>query len=66
MTKSSDITNPDSVLQSNLALYKAKWNLPKAAEYCGMTVREMKMTFREFMKYHPPKEWSESDEISNC
>ena len=62
--KSSSTTNPDSVLKSNLALYNAKWNLPKAADHCGMTTREMKMTFREFIKYNPPQEWNEN-EISN-
>ena len=46
--KSSSTTNPDSVLESNLALYNAKWNLPKAADHCGMTKREMKM--RQSMK----------------
>jgi hypothetical protein len=65
MKKSSDTTNPDSVLESNLALYNAKWNLPKAADHCGMTKREMKMTFREFIKYNPPLEWKESNEICN-
>jgi hypothetical protein len=31
-------------------------NLPHAAKHCGMTEREMKMTFREFLKYNPPVE----------
>lgn len=47
-------TNPKLVKQSNEALYRARWNLPQAAEHCGMTKREMKMTFREFLKYNPP------------
>jgi hypothetical protein len=29
--------------------------VPAAAEHCGMTQREMKMTFREFLKTHPPE-----------
>jgi hypothetical protein len=27
--------------------------LPAAAKHCGMTQKEMKMTFWEFLKYHP-------------
>jgi hypothetical protein len=47
-------TNPQTVQEANEALFNAKWNLPKAAQHCGMTNKEMKMTFREFLKYHPP------------
>ncbi len=47
-------TNPQTVQEANQALFNAKWNLPKAAQHCGMTNKEMKMTFREFLKYHPP------------
>ncbi|AOV61943.1 hypothetical protein BOW86_gp019 [Synechococcus phage S-CAM7] len=25
-----------------------------AAAHCGLTLREFKMTFREFLKYNPP------------
>ncbi|UNH61329.1 hypothetical protein SSZBM1_212 [Synechococcus phage S-SZBM1] len=48
------ITNAKLVKESNWALYRARWNVPTAAKHCGMTKREMKMTFREFLKYHPP------------
>jgi len=44
-------TTPELVQESNLALFHARWNLPQAAAHCGMTKREMKMTFREFLKY---------------
>jgi hypothetical protein len=27
--------------------------LPAAAKHCGMTEKEMKLTFWEFLKYHP-------------
>jgi len=27
-------------------------NLPAAAAHCGMTHKEMKLTFREYLKYH--------------
>jgi len=29
-------------------------NLPQAAKHCGMTQKEMKLTFREYLKYNPP------------
>jgi len=29
-------------------------NLPTAAAHCGMTQKEMKMTFFEYLKYHDP------------
>lgn len=46
-------TTPDNVRESNEALFSAKWNLPKAAKHCGMTQKEMKLTFWEYMKYNP-------------
>jgi hypothetical protein len=27
--------------------------LPAAAQHCGMTQKEMKMTFAEYLKYNP-------------
>ena len=47
-------TTPYNVDEANRALFRARINLPKAAQHCGMTEREMKMTFREFLKTHPP------------
>ena len=44
-------TTPTLVDEANLALFHATMNLPNAAKHCGMTEREMKMTFREFLKY---------------
>jgi len=35
-------------------LFTAKWNLPKAAEYCGLSYKEMKITFNEYCNFHPP------------
>ena len=46
-------TTPELVKQSNEALYHAKLNLPQAAQHCGMTEKEMKHTFYEYLKYHP-------------
>jgi hypothetical protein len=48
-------TTPELVHEANVALYHATMNLPNAATHCGMTHREMKMTFREFLKYQTPK-----------
>ena len=46
-------TTPQNVQEANEALYRAKLNLPSAAKHCGMTEKEMKMTFLEYLKYHP-------------
>ena len=35
-------------------LFAAKWNLPKAAEHCNLTNKEMKITFNEYCAFHPP------------
>jgi len=48
-------TTPQLVNESNLALYRVSMNVPQAAKHCGMTLREMKMTFREFLKTNPPE-----------
>lgn len=46
-------TTPENVSEANWALFRSTMNLPAAAAHCGMTQKEMKMTFREFLKYHP-------------
>ena len=46
-------TTPELVNEANFALFRAKMTLPAAAKHCGMTQKEMKMTFWEFLKYHP-------------
>ena len=46
-------TTPENVKEANEALFTAKWNLPQAAKHCGMTKKEMKLTFHEYLKYHP-------------
>jgi len=46
-------TTPELVNEANRALFRAKMTLPAAAKHCGMTHKEMKMTFWEFLKYHP-------------
>lgn len=52
MEKSMKKTTPDNVKESNEALFRSTMNLPVAAAHCGMTQKEMKMTFREYLKYH--------------
>jgi hypothetical protein len=56
-------TTPQNVDEANNALFSSKMNLPAAAAHCGMTHKEMKMTFREFLKYHPP-DWDNSTTVS--
>ena len=47
-------TTPQLVDEANTALFRAKMTLPAAAKHCGMTEKEMKMTFWEFLKYNQP------------
>jgi hypothetical protein len=47
-------TNPQNVQEANEALFRATMNLPAAAKHCGMTEKEMKLTFREYLKYNEP------------
>ena len=47
-------TTPQNVEESNQNLFTARWNLPTAARHCGMSEKEMKMTFWEFLKYNKP------------
>jgi len=47
-------TTPQNVKEANEGLFYAKMNLPAAAAHCGMTNKEMKLTFWEYLKYNPP------------
>ena len=47
-------TTPQNVEEANKNLFHARWNLPTAARHCGMSEKEMKMTFWEYLKYHKP------------
>jgi len=47
-------TTPNNVEEAHKALFHATMNLPQAAAWCGMTQREIKQTFREYLKYHAP------------
>ena len=53
-------TTPENVKESNLSLFRATMNLPTAAKNCGMTQKEMKLTFWEFLKYNEPDYETES------
>tara|TARA_R110002050_G_scaffold382_1_gene2646 strand:- start:36477 stop:36665 length:189 start_codon:yes stop_codon:yes gene_type:complete len=46
-------TTPQNVKEATDGLFRASMNLPTAALHCGMTQREMKHIFREYLKYHP-------------
>ena len=46
-------TTPENVKEANEGLFRAKLTIPAAAKLCGMTEKEMKLTFREYLKYHP-------------
>lgn len=47
-------TTPQNVKEANEALFYSKMNLPQAAKHCGMTQKEMKLTFFEYIKYNKP------------
>jgi hypothetical protein len=47
-------TTPENVREANEGLFRAKMTLPAAAKHCGMTQKEMKLTFWEYLKYHNP------------
>jgi hypothetical protein len=46
-------TTPQNVKEANEALFNCTMTLPAAAAHCGMTHKEMKLTFFEYLKYHP-------------
>lgn len=47
-------TTPENVREANEGLFNCAMTLPAAAKHCGMTQKEMKLTFFEYLKYHPP------------
>jgi hypothetical protein len=46
-------TTPQNVKEANEALFNCKMTLPAAAKHCGMSQKEMKLTFWEYLKYNP-------------
>ena len=47
-------TTPENVKEANEGLFRAKMTLPAAAKHFGMTQKEMKLTFWEYLKYNKP------------
>lgn len=47
-------TTPENVKEANEGLFNCTMTIPAAAKHCGMTQKEMKLTFREYLKYNPP------------
>ena len=47
-------TNPQNVQEANEAAFSGKMNMCECAKHCGMTLKQFKLIFREFLKYHPP------------
>lgn len=47
-------TTPENVKEANEGLFRATMNLPAAANHCGMTQKEMMLTFFEYLKYNKP------------
>jgi hypothetical protein len=45
-------TTPENVKEANEGLFRSKMTLPAAAKHCGMTQKEMKLTFFEYLKYN--------------
>ena len=58
-------TNPQTVREAHLAAFTGKMNMVHCAEHCGMTMREFKMTFWEFLKYNSPTYNGESESQLN-
>jgi hypothetical protein len=46
-------TTPENVKEANEGLFYSKMNLPEAAKHCGMSQKEMRLTFFEYLKYNP-------------
>ena len=48
-------TTPENVADATEGLFACRMTLPAAAKHCGMTQKEMKMVFWEYLKNHPVK-----------
>jgi hypothetical protein len=35
-------------------LFTCEWKLTDAAEYCNLTIKEIKIIFNEYCNFHPP------------
>ena len=55
MTKKERVkTTPQNVKEANEGLFRSTMSLHDAASHCGMTTKEMKLTFFEYLKYNKP------------
>ena len=52
--------NPRTVSEAHKAAWSGKLNMVKCADHCGMTLREFKLTFWEYLKYNQPLDWNET------
>lgn len=46
--------NEETIEEAMRMLFKAKWNLPKAACYLGVSPLECKKMFNDYCLDHPP------------
>ena len=56
-------TTPENVQEATEGLFHCKMTLPAAAKHCGMTQKEMKMVFWEYLKNHPVR-YDEVEQIT--
>lgn len=56
-------TNPKNVREAHLAAFSGKMNMVSCANHCGMTLREFKMAFWEFLKYNKPTYEPETEQL---
>ena len=56
-------TTPEYVQEATEGLFHCKMTLPAAAKHCGMTQKEMKMVFWEYLKNHPVR-YDEVEQIT--
>lgn len=56
-------TNPKNVREAHLAAFSGKMNMVSCANHCGMTLREFKMAFWEFLKYNKPTYEAENEQL---
>ena len=56
-------TTPENVQEATEGHFHCKMTLPAAAKHCGMTQKEMKMVFWEYLKNHPVR-YDEVEQIT--
>ena len=56
-------TNPETVREAHLAAFAGRMNMVDCSNHCGLSLREFKMTFREFLKYNESTYQSDSTQL---